>query len=224
MMDGKNYNNNYINKNTKYIICIVYNMNCTKFIIVILSTLIIYYVNYFMSKSNYNHINKNIEPYKNINKNNIVPPLNGDDINMIIDEETKNNNKQYEPYMRKDNNLCKPDIGTDKYYNKVDRIHQLHDQLMDPLIGHDKPVYNGKKISDIYDELTKNNAKCYPKKCLKKPYIDPYGHANYYSNDGTIKDLQWEYENECVMNGGSDGGVYGFDPSHEQNNGSSLAI
>jgi hypothetical protein len=184
---------------------------------------------------------------------NIVPDLNEDDINMIVDKEIalqkkkqefvedddfKVTDNEYESYMRKDQRLCKPDnkkwydrfLKKDKYYNKVDRMQQLRNE-MDPFIEHDTSVniYTGKKVSDIYDELTKNNAKCYAKKCLKKPYIDPYsGQAYYFSNNTnqrTITDSQWEYENECTMNGGAfDGNIYGVDPADGNDNGTSLVI
>lgn len=175
----------------------------------------------------------------NLLDNNIIPKLNNNDINMIINKE-KNVIKKYieedddfnlsdihyEPYIRKNQKLCKANnkkwyekfMKKNKYYNKVDKINQLRNE-MNPFIKHDTSVdmYSGQKISDIYDELTKNNAKCYSKKCLKKPYVDPYtGNSYYFSNNTnqrTITNSNWEYENECTMNGGVfDGNVYGVDP------------
>ena len=229
-------------------------MNCENYLLCALSILTIGYIIYFLSNIKSNcPINKSFENYENYenyvnnvddidNINNEDDVNNVDDIDNIdnIDDVDNVNNVNNEDdvneyYMRPKQKLCKTNkkwhdkfYNKDKYYNKVDKINQLINE-MDPFIEHDTSVniYTGKKISDIYDELTKNDAKCYSKKCLKKPFIDPYTGNTYYFSDNTnkttITNSQWEYDNECTMNGGAfDGNVYGFYP--DDNNNISLAI
>lgn len=106
------------------------------------------------------------------------------------------------------NDEYKDFIEKNRYYNTVEKTYQIKD----------KNFYKGKKIKDIYDNLTRNDIKYYSKKCLKEPHIDPYSHKPVYfsKNSRTINNNQWEYHNENVMNGGNFCGLTGFDPSEDK--------
>lgn len=103
----------------------------------------------------------------------------------------------------------------DQYFNQVEEVNHFRDQ-MDP-VNCEKNKFLGKKIKDIYDELTQNTGSCFAKKCLKKPYTDPYSGQKLYLSDITNKTFtndQWEYKDENPLNGGPFfDNTYGYTPN-----------
>ena len=188
-------------------------------IMVIFILTIIYIIYFFNSDNNNNELTHTLSTP--VSNENVVPEFDEGEIEDIISTyyRDKKYNTEQESYLRKDQSLCPINkkehdkfYEKDKYYNNVDRIQQLRDE-MDPSNMNQSTQYTGKKIKDIYDELVKNNNRCYTKKCLKEPYIDPYSKQPYYTKNKTISNSQWEYKNECPLNGGAfDKNLYGFDP------------
>jgi len=77
---------------------------------------------------------------------------------------------------------------------------------------------NGKKIKDIFDNLTHHNPGC-----IREPIVDKTSMSSYYVQKGTggnyVVDSLRIYENDGVENGGvfiPEGNVYGYDGSGEK--------
>jgi hypothetical protein len=78
---------------------------------------------------------------------------------------------------------------------------------------------NGKKIKDIFDNLTRHDNPG----CVREPVVDKTSMSSYYVQQGTggnyVVDSLRIYENDGVENGGvfiPEGNVYGYDGSGEK--------
>lgn len=77
---------------------------------------------------------------------------------------------------------------------------------------------SGKKIKDIYDEVTRCGPNLYEKTCVRVPQFDNTMHDGYVPNNITgmhnVRD-QWQYQNENSLNGGEVAkNLYGYDPNY----------
>lgn len=208
-------------------------MYCSQIPINLIFLLVIAYIIYFFKDTKINiidtmmpTINDSLNKITYINEtnenksNNTINKLSEEQINSILDkvntnefiENTEKENKFIENIEKENEIKYNKFITKDRYYNKVERINN-NIRNNDSIFNKKKnKKYDGKKIKDIYDELVENNAKNYSKKCLKKPFTDPYSKNKMYLNENnTFSDSNWEYENECPLNGGEfDKNLYGY--------------
>ena len=152
-------------------------------------------------RNNNNNLYNNIFPHNNTNIGG-----NGNDGMYLDPPNTAPSGKEGRDFEKWYNNYS----NKGKYYNTVEKNYKVKDNTQ---------LYKGRKIKDIYNELTKDRYKNTAKKCKMGTHIDAFSHKPVFyniigENTFTIKEDKWAYNNECVMNGGSfDGELYGYDPS-----------
>jgi hypothetical protein len=85
----------------------------------------------------------------------------------------------------------------------VDKLNEIFSSGNNELTHH-----NGKRISDVYNELTKSNSNngCGEEKCILPPEIDRNLRTGFYTADSGMgkyySNYNWKYENDNVNNGG----------------------
>jgi len=108
--------------------------------------------------------------------------------------------------------------------NEVDVIDKLNE--MHTTNNNEITSQEGKKISDVYNELTQNKLNkeksCPEGKCLIPPHSDAQHHSSAYKqeshNGRSFSKYHWKYENDNVNNGGKFyGDIEGSDSDFENN-------
>jgi hypothetical protein len=144
--------------------------------------------------------------------------------NMILD------NQHYCGTKSSEENHKKPDNFAKEFFSFRDQLWQdshqndMTEKVVRMYLEGNTDVINklsGKRIKDVYDDMTKHNSP-YQRNCVRVPDYDDSTHDTYYTAPGaqnrSFKKDNWIYQNEKVINGGAvDSNLYPFDPESSNN-------
>lgn len=95
----------------------------------------------------------------------------------------------------------KINYSSNESLDMVDKLNEIFSSGDTNLVN-----YNGKNISDIYNDLTKNDVidNCVTNKCILPPDVDRDMHVGSYIEDSgqTYSNYNWKYADDTVNNGG----------------------